>query len=105
MTHPNDVKKVAELSEQKRALLSALLRKRSGDGADWEPIARRERRDAPAPLSFPQQQLWFMCQLEPTNPFYSIPNAVELHGQLDVPALVRAIQTIVDRHEVLRTTY
>ncbi len=49
--------------------------------------------------------MWFLYQLEPDSPFYNICNAIELRGRLNVPALTRAIQAIVARHEILRTTY
>jgi len=57
------------------------------------------------PLSYAQQRLWFMNQMEPDNPFYNIPGAVRLTGQLDAVAFHRALNEIVRRHEVLRTTY
>ncbi|WP_017906847.1 non-ribosomal peptide synthetase [Pseudomonas asplenii] len=60
---------------------------------------------APLPLSFSQRQLWFLDQLEPGNPFYNIPNAVVLKGRLDVSVLERALNELVRRHEVLRTTF
>jgi len=58
-----------------------------------------------APLSFAQQRLWFLDQFEPNNAFYNIPLALHLQGPLDNDALVWSMQTIVARHEVLRTTF
>ncbi len=58
-----------------------------------------------APLSFAQQRLWFLDQYEPGNILYNIPAAIRLHGALDVTALERSFDTILKRHEALRTTF
>jgi thioester reductase-like protein len=57
------------------------------------------------PLSYPQLRLWFLEQLAPGDPAYHMPVALRLRGPLDVGALDRAFQAIVDRHEVLRTAF
>ncbi len=62
-------------------------------------------RTAELPLSFAQQRLWFLDQLDPGNPAYNIPLAVRLKGRLDVDALRGALNEIVARHEVLRTAF
>ena len=56
-------------------------------------------------LSFGQQQLWFLKQLEPENVAYNMPLAVRLRGMLDVAILQRCFDEVVVRHEVLRTTF
>ncbi len=58
-----------------------------------------------APLSFAQQRLWFLDQLEPNSPFYNVPMAARLHGPLDFTAMERSLNEIVARHESLRTTF
>jgi amino acid adenylation domain-containing protein len=60
---------------------------------------------AEPPLSFAQEPLWFLDQLVPGNPFFNMPSAYRLAGPLDVEALRRAFDEIVERHDVLRTTF
>ena len=62
-------------------------------------------RPAHPPLSFAQQRLWFLAQLEPSTPAYNLPIAMRLSGRLEVGALKHALDDIVERHEVLRTTF
>jgi amino acid adenylation domain-containing protein len=57
------------------------------------------------PASYAEQRLWFLDRLEPDNPAYNVPMAVRLAGSLDVPALRRALDELVARHESLRTTF
>jgi amino acid adenylation domain-containing protein len=69
------------------------------------PPLERVLRDQPLPLSFAQQRLWFLDQLQPGGTFYNISAAIRLRGKLDVCALDRCLQEIIRRHEVLRTTF
>ena len=62
-------------------------------------------RDTFLPLSFAQQRLWFLDQLEPASSSYNIPYAVRMQGLLNAAILERSLATIVQRHEILRTTF
>ncbi|HEX5760247.1 MAG TPA: amino acid adenylation domain-containing protein [Thermoanaerobaculia bacterium] len=78
--------------------------RRAAVGPDAPPIAPAPH-DRPLPLSFAQQRLWFLDQLDPGNPAYNVPAAVRLAGALDVPALARSLGEVVRRHEALRTSF
>jgi amino acid adenylation domain-containing protein/non-ribosomal peptide synthase protein (TIGR01720 family) len=69
------------------------------------PPIERVSRDGELLLSFAQERLWFLHQLEPSSPYYNVPSALRLSGKLDIEALERALREIVRRHEVLRTTF
>ncbi len=60
-------------------------------------------RDSQLPLSFAQQRLWFLDQLQPGSPFYNLFSAVRLQGELDVSALEQSFNEMIRRHETLRT--
>ncbi|HEX8091142.1 MAG TPA: amino acid adenylation domain-containing protein, partial [Blastocatellia bacterium] len=74
----------------------------------WQSLAprsiERASREGKLPLSFAQQRLWFMEQMEPGSVIYNIPAGVRLIGELDVMALERTLSEITRRHETLRTT-
>ncbi|CCI07343.1 non-ribosomal peptide synthetase [Microcystis aeruginosa] len=57
------------------------------------------------PLSYAQQRLWFLDQLEPNSPFYNISLALHLAGNLQVDVLEKSLQEIIQRHESLRTNF
>ncbi|MBV9790644.1 MAG: amino acid adenylation domain-containing protein [Chloroflexi bacterium] len=57
------------------------------------------------PLSFAQERLWFLNQLDPGSAAFNLPYYVQLRGALDVSALEGSLNTIIQRHEVLRTTF
>ncbi|MFJ2685159.1 non-ribosomal peptide synthase/polyketide synthase [Pseudomonas sp. NPDC087342] len=57
------------------------------------------------PLSYAQERQWFLWQMDPHSTAYHIPNALRLKGELDVPALERSFNALVQRHDSLRTTF
>ena len=69
------------------------------------PALRAAGRAAPLPLSFAQERLWFLDQLEVTGSAYNIPHAFRLSGVLDVVALEKSLTELVRRHESLRTRF
>ncbi len=69
------------------------------------PISRRDAGITRPPLSFAQQSLWFVQQLEPKNAAYNIPLTVRMSGPLNVATLERALNEVVRRHEILRTAF
>lgn len=89
----NDFEKLIQnLSVEKRRLLEQKL--------------KAEGRVANAfTLSFAQQRLWFLYQLDPSSTAYHIPAALRLIGKLNIKALKEALTTITKRHEILRTTF
>ncbi|HEY2550764.1 MAG TPA: amino acid adenylation domain-containing protein, partial [Streptosporangiaceae bacterium] len=95
------------LSDAQRAALASQLRRGRETGPGQEngarEIPRRPAGLADAPLSYGQEQLWFIDRLAPGRATYNIPLAVSLTGLLDAGALGRAIDRLVARHEALRT--
>jgi amino acid adenylation domain-containing protein len=69
------------------------------------PLVRAEDTDEPPPLSFAQQRLWFVDQLESESTAYNVPYALRLEGRLEREALERALEEVVRRHEVLRASF
>ncbi|CAD5977262.1 Gramicidin S synthase 2 [Planktothrix rubescens] len=68
------------------------------------PILPRTK-DTELPLSFAQQRLWFLDQLQPNSALYNIPMVLRLQGNLNQGALEQSLWSICDRHEVLRTNF
>jgi amino acid adenylation domain-containing protein len=77
---------------------------REGARSTLPPIIAAGR-DAPLPLSFAQQRMWFLAQMEGVSQAYHVPLGLRLTGELDDGALRRALDRLVARHEALRTTF
>ena len=92
------------LSPEKRELLELMLKEKGVDVLGAK-IVSQGRETNKFPLSFGQQRLWFLDQLDPGTPLYNNPAAVVLKGNANIPALENALNQIVQRHEVLRTTF
>jgi amino acid adenylation domain-containing protein len=107
---PDLAKFTETLSPKKRELLDLLLKekKRKAESAQKkgapDRIPRREK-FSPGPVSFAQQRLWFIDQLDPGTPAFNIPAAIRLRGFVDVNMLKRCFDEIVSRHETLRTSF
>ncbi|PYT09811.1 MAG: non-ribosomal peptide synthetase, partial [Acidobacteria bacterium] len=86
--------------------LAGCVEERMRRGARAElPIIKRTARDQSLPLSFSQQRLWFLNQLDPDSSVYNCPVAMRLAGPLDVAALAETLCLIINRHEILRTSF
>src|SRR5580692_6001352 len=90
-----------KLTDDQRAALATRLRR--GREAAADQIPRRRSGLADLPLSYGQEQLWFIDRFAPGLPTYNIPHALRLSGPLDDAALDRALTGLVARHEALRT--
>jgi natural product biosynthesis luciferase-like monooxygenase protein/amino acid adenylation domain-containing protein/FkbM family methyltransferase len=90
---------VAGLARRVEALLGG------GAGEEAPPLVPVPRDDAPLPLSFAQQRLWFIDRLEPGSAAYNLPYAIRVRGPLDLGALGRALTDVARRHEALRTRF
>jgi amino acid adenylation domain-containing protein/non-ribosomal peptide synthase protein (TIGR01720 family) len=74
-------------------------------GASEVPPLGRAPRGGDLPLSFAQERIWFLAQLDPESAAYHVPRAVWITGRLDAPALAWAYGALIERHEILRTTF
>ena len=97
-------KQITELSVEKRQLLERYL-KTAGLNLTNAVILPQSRDTNKFPLSFAQQRLWFLDQLEPNTAVYNIPDTHYFNGPLNLDALERSLSEIVRRHEILRTTF
>ena len=84
-----------------------LERMRHEQGADLSTTSgiSKRKEDGPAPLSFAQERLWFLYQLEPDSPIYNVHVVIHFEGSLNVSALTWSLTEIIHRHEILRTAF
>jgi microcystin synthetase protein McyA len=94
----------SQLSPEKRAILEKRLQGECKSDNQQKSIPRRSQHN-PVPLSFAQQRLWFLAELEPDSPFYNVPGVVRLQGKLNFSALQNSLQEIIQRHEALRCNF
>lgn len=94
---------IGNLSPEKRALLERRLLEKRAAAAKAQVIPRRTAQ-GPCPLSFAQELMWLLDHLIDTSA-YHVPRALRIKGPLNVEALEHALNRIVARHEILRTTY
>jgi amino acid adenylation domain-containing protein len=94
----------AELRERKAEILD-LLKNTAGGRTPLDSSLRCVSREKNLPLSFAQQRLWFLDQLEPGSAVYNVPGALRIKGSLNAEVLERCFNEIVRRHEALRTTF
>ncbi len=100
--------RISKLSREERALLFQRLREKRGSepaGGDRGYRITPRIRPASIPLSFAQQRLWFLDQLDPGQSTYNLPVSFRITGPLRPAALAAALQAVSDRHESLRTTF
>jgi amino acid adenylation domain-containing protein len=91
------------LARHKAELLKLLRAPDAPRGTTLTPIPRALR-DRPLPMSFGQERLWFLAQLDPQSSAYNVPASRRWQGTLDTAVLQRCLDEIVRRHETLRTT-
>jgi len=84
-------------------LAKAIERARTHGPKEEMPPLEQVSRDGDLELSYAQQRLWIIDQLEPGSAAYNIPIAIRIRGRLDVDSLEKTLQELVRRHEVLRT--
>ncbi|MDX3229223.1 non-ribosomal peptide synthetase [Streptomyces sp. ME19-01-6] len=102
------IRRIRALPAKRQRAVRALLEKQGVDLSLLDVIPRAARpADGLVPLSFTQQRLWFLAQLDGADAAsaYNLPGATRLSGPLDRQALIRALEEVVRRHEALRTRF
>ena len=98
------IEKVGSLSPQERKALAVLLKQQGVNLFEIAPVFKRQDGE-PLRLSYAQERQWFLWQLEPESAAYHIPSVLRLRGRLDLDALQRSFDSLVARHETLRTRF
>uniref|UniRef100_UPI002413A817 non-ribosomal peptide synthetase n=1 Tax=Pseudomonas sp. RIT-To-2 TaxID=3462541 RepID=UPI002413A817 len=89
--------------DQRRQILDKMIA--TGQSFRLLPIASTRHAVSAVPLSYAQQRLFFLWQMEPDSAFYNVPMAVRLHGAVNESAMQGALTHLLDRHESLRTRF
>lgn len=95
---------IANLTLEQRTLFEKRLKQKGLKHPQLQSIPKRQNSDS-LPLSFAQQRLWFIQQLDLNNYSYNVPSSFRLKGKLEVTVLEQTLNEIVKRHETLRTTF
>ena len=95
---------IEKLSPSERSLFEVLLA-RSGLDMSGLVLSLSGKQDDPPPLSFAQQRLWVLDQLEPNSSVYNIVSAIRIRGPLQAATLEKSLNRVVERQAVLRTTF
>ena len=95
---------LTQMRERKEEILTFMHRASTAFKTAPPPIVPTLR-DNIVPLSFAQQRLWFLNQLEPSSFAYSMPTAYRIHGRMNISALEKSISEVLRRHQILRTTF
>ncbi|EGW20005.1 non-ribosomal peptide synthetase [Methylobacter tundripaludum] len=91
--------------EQQQANRTQLIARLRKTDAPADGVISKRSGDQPAPLSYSQERLWIMSQLEPDNPIYNVAGAVQFDGLLNTQALQHSLDEVVRRHEILRSRF
>ena len=92
------------LTPDKRKAFAALMRKKGINVYAGLPVSRASRTGV-LPLSYAQERMWFLSQLDPESAAYNIAGGFELAGRLEPRAVQQAVDALVRRHELLRTAF
>ncbi len=98
------MEKKTTLSPKKQALLEQRLKGALNKQADLKIMPARIKSE-PVVLSYAQQHLWIVDQMQPGNPAYNVPVVFKIKGELDIQCLEKSFNEVIKRHEVLRTSF
>jgi hypothetical protein len=92
------------LPQDKRKLFLSALQQQGIDFSLF-PIVSMVNHDDRHSLSYAQERMWFLWQLEPQAPTYNLPSAVRLKGYINIPIVNDAFNSLIARHQTLRTHF
>jgi len=94
-----------QLTSDKEALLALLMEEDSAPSVEYSPAVLKVDRSRPLPLSYVQERMWFLEQLEPGSSLYNFHSSLVLTGPLNAELLISSLEMVIRRHEVLRATF